>query len=77
MRCLTRMMEHPVADFLKYETITVAGANPIFSPDGKKIAYIRRGVIGKGDLWLANIDGTEKKMILKNRFFGNPSSILK
>ncbi len=47
------------------DTITVARANPIFSPSGDKMAYIKGGLSYTGDLWLANSDGTEKMIILE------------
>jgi len=39
--------------------------NPIFSPSGEKMAYVEGGIFGEGKVWLANIDGTEKIMLLQ------------
>ncbi len=62
-------------NFLKSnETITILGSDPVFSPDGTKMFYIE----GWERLWLANINGTEKKMILETDFpMGNISNIIK
>lgn len=49
------------------DTITVVGSDPIFLPSGEKMVYREGGILGEGKVWLANIDGTEKIMILKNK----------
>jgi Tol biopolymer transport system component len=36
---------------------------PHFSPDGTKIAYVSASADGKGDIWLMNLDGKEKKLL--------------
>ena len=45
---------------------TVAGAVPVFSPDGEKMAYLEGGVVGEGKSWLSNVDGTDKKALITN-----------
>ena len=45
------------------DTITVAGAVPVFSPDGERMAYVEGGVLGEGNSWMSNIDGTDKKSL--------------
>lgn len=40
--------------------------NPVFSPDGKRIAFISTRN-GYGDLFVMNVDGTSQKSILKSR----------
>lgn len=44
-------------------TIVVVGSDPIFSPDGTKMAYTENGE----RLWLASMEGKEKKMILETQ----------
>ena len=43
----------------------VAGASPVFSSTDDKMAYVEEGYFGEGKVWLANIDGTEKKLLLQ------------
>jgi Tol biopolymer transport system component len=40
--------------------------NPVFSPDGKRIAFVSTRN-GYGDLFVMNVDGTSQKSVLKSR----------
>src|SRR3989344_9131442 len=51
------------------DTMTVAGAHPIFSPQARKMAYIEGGIVGEGKIWLAKTDGTEKILLLDDERF--------
>jgi Tol biopolymer transport system component len=53
--------ELSMQDELSYLAITIAGAVPVFSPDGEKMAYVEGGIVGEGKSWLSNIDGTDKR----------------
>jgi len=57
-------------DFEEREgTITVAGSSPFFSPKGQQMVYIEGGVLGGGRIWMANADGSDKKLLLENEKF--------
>jgi len=56
------------------DIISVADSEPVFSPDGNKVLSIDHDT---NTLWLANIDGTNKKSILVSDFLsGIPSSLI-
>jgi len=39
-----------------------------FSPDGKKLAYVRHENNGRKTLWTMNIDGTDRKRLLNDKY---------
>jgi len=47
----------------KEQSMTIAGAVPIFSPDGEKMAYLEGGIFAEGRLWLSDINGENKKTL--------------
>jgi Tol biopolymer transport system component len=49
-------------------TITVAGTAPIFSPDGRRIAYIEGGVVGEGKVTISSFDGKTIKTVISQGF---------
>ncbi len=52
------------------DTVTTAGAAPVFSPLGDKMVYQKGGIFGK-EIWIANIDGSEQRYISEIRLEGN------
>lgn len=45
------------------ELIISDGSNPIWSPDGKRIAYISRGEIGSPQIFVTNDNGSDSKQL--------------
>lgn len=55
----------------KQRRLTDSGSSegsPVFSPDGKTIAFVRYGNQGS-DIWLMNSDGTNKRLLVDNSHY--------
>ncbi|MBC6461133.1 PD40 domain-containing protein, partial [Actinomadura sp. HBU206391] len=53
----------PSAPWTKLTSVQGTAADPVFSPDGGRIAYTRRGSDRQGDIWVMNADGSGARRV--------------